>query len=231
VFVPLTHVDKVANAIHSAGAGIIGEYENCSFRTFGIGTFRGSEKSNPRIGKKGSLERVNEVRIEVLVNSLDLNEVISEMKKAHPYEEVAFDVYPLSNENQNYGVGVIGELQKELSENEFLKHVSKSLKVKGFRFNRGKKPRIKKIAVCGGSGSDLINDAIKNDADAFITADVKYHTFQDAEHKILMIDAGHYETEIHSLDEVKKRIEKSLTDKTKVYKFTGTTNPIVFYNS
>ena len=128
VFVPLYHADKVAEVIHSAGAGIIGEYSNCSFRTLGIGTFKGSDKSNPRFGTKGNTEKLNEVRLEVLVNSFDLNNVITEMKKVHPYEEVAFDVYPVSNENINYGVGVIGDLQKELSENEFLKSGFKIIK-------------------------------------------------------------------------------------------------------
>ena len=161
VFVPLTHADKVAEAIHSAGAGIIGEYSNCSFRTLGIGTFKGSDKSNPSIGTKENIEKVNEVRLEILVNTYELNNVIAEMKKAHPYEEVAFDVYPLAIENINYGAGVIGELQKALSEKEFLNHISKSLKVKNFRSTKGAKSKIKKVAVCGGSGSDLLDSAIK----------------------------------------------------------------------
>lgn len=231
VFVPVTHTDKVAEAIHTAGAGSIGEYTNCSFRTLGTGTFKGSEKSNPAIGLKGKIEKVDEVKIEVLVNSFDLKKVIAEMKKVHPYEEVAYDVYPLANENVNYGMGVIGELKKELSEKEFLSLVSKSLNLKNFRFSRTKKSKINKVAVCGGSGSNLLDNAFLSSADAFVTADIKYHTFQDADNRILLIDAGHYETEIHLLDEVKNRIEKSITDKTKVYKYKGSTNPIVFYNN
>ena len=118
---PLTHADKVAEAMHAAGAGIIGEYSNCSFRTLGTGTFKGSENQIQVIGVKGKLEKVDEVKIEVLVNSFDLKNIITEMKKVHPYEEVAYDVYPLANENVNYGMGVIGELKKELSEKEFFK--------------------------------------------------------------------------------------------------------------
>ena len=147
----------------------------------GTGTFKGSEKSNPRVGTKGKIESVNEIKVEVLVNSFYLQKVIAEMKKAHPYEEVAYDVYQLANENVNYGMGVIGELKKELSEKEFLNLISKSLNVKNFRFSRGIKSRIKKVAVCGGSGSDLLETAIKSGAQSFVTADVKYHTFQDAE--------------------------------------------------
>ena len=231
VFVPLSHADKVAEAMHKAGAGIIGEYSNCSFRTLGTGTFKGSGKSKPKFGVKGNLEKVDEVKIEVLVNSFDLKKIITEMKKVHPYEEVAYDVYSLANENVNYGMGVVGELKKELSEKEFFGLVSKSLNIKNFRYSRGFKSRIKKVAVCGGSGSDLLETAIKSGANAFVTADVKYHTFQDAEKQIILVDAGHYETEIFSLTEIKNRIEKSISGKIKVYKFTGSTNPIVFYNN
>lgn len=231
VFVPSSHAEKVAEAIHNAGAGIIGEYTDCSFRTLGTGTFRGSAKSNPRIGIKGNIERVEEVKIEVLVNSFDVSKVVAAMKQAHPYEEVAYDVYQLANSNVNYGMGVIGELIKDLSENEFLKHISKALQIKNLRYAKGLKSKIKKVAVCGGSGSDLLDTAIQNNVDAFVTADVKYHTFQDAESEILLVDAGHFETEIPVLNELKKRVEKSITDKTKVYKYSGSTNPIVFYNN
>lgn len=231
VFVPVTHADKVAEAIHNAGAGVIGEYSNCSFRTSGKGTFKGSDKSNPNVGRKNKLEMVDEIKIEVLTDSFNLNRVINALKLAHPYEEVAYDIYPLSNENVNYGMGVIGELTDAMTESQFLNFVSKSIGTKNFRFTHGKQSKIKKVALCGGSGSDLLEKAIGSSADAFITADIKYHTFQEAESKILLIDAGHYETEIPVLDEIKKRIEKSLDNKTKVFKYSGTTNPIVFYNN
>jgi hypothetical protein len=217
--------------MHNAGAGMSGEYSNCSFRSIGTGYFKGSEKSNPRFGVKGKIERLEEVKIEVLVDSFNINKVVAAMKQTHPYEEVAYDVYPLANENVNYGMGVIGELKNELTQNEFLNLVAKSLKTRNLRFAQGSKSKIKKVAVCGGSGSDLLEAAIKSNADVFVTADVKYHTFQDAEKKILLIDAGHFETEIPVLEEVKNRLEKSLTDKTKVYKYMGSTNPVVFYNN
>ncbi len=231
VFVPLKFADKVADAMHNTGAGIIGEYSNCSFRTVGTGTFKGSEKSNPEFGLKNKLETVEEIKIEVLVNSFDLDKVVAAMKKAHPYEEAAYDVYVLANKDINHGMGVIGNLEKELSDKQFLKLVSKSLKIKNFRYAKGKNSGINKVAVCGGSGSDLLNTAIKSGADTFVTADVKYHTFQDAENKILLIDAGHYETEIHSLNEIKNKIEKSISEKIKIFKYKGSTNPIVFYNN
>jgi len=232
VFVPESHVNKVAEAIHKSGGGLIGEYSHCSFRTSGTGTFKGSNESNPTIGKKGKVEFVEEVKLEVLVDKWRLNQVLNEMKKAHPYEEVAYDIYSLKNENANYGIGAIGELSDSIDTNDFLGFVSSKLKTSTLRYTNSKKKKIKTVAVCGGSCGDLVDEAIKQNADAFVTADLKYHTFQDAEGKILLIDAGHYETEIPILDEIKKRLESLLNEnkKIKVLKFKGSTNPIVFYN-
>jgi dinuclear metal center YbgI/SA1388 family protein len=232
IFVPVSNIGKVAEAIHQAGAGIIGEYSHCSFRTTGTGTFKGSELSNPSIGNKGIVESVEEVKLEVLVEGWKLNQVISAMKKAHPYEEVAYDIFPLKNENVNYGIGAIGELPEELSTTEFLALVSSKLKASALRYSKGKKQRIKSVAVCGGSCGELVDEAIRQNADAFVTADLKYHSFRDAEGKILLIDAGHYETEIHVLDEVQSRLEKFLNENKSigVLKFKGSTNPVVFFN-
>lgn len=231
VFVPENFVEKVASAMHRSGAGQIGDYSNCSFRLEGTGTFKGSDQTNPFLGNKGNLEFVKEIRLEMIVNSFDIPKVIKAMKDNHPYEEVAYDVYVLNNDNPNFGMGAIGVLTKELTTKEFLAYVSKSLKVEYFRYVSGKKGKIKKVAVCGGSGSDLVNEAINQNADAFITADIRYHTFQDAKDRILLIDAGHYETEIVILNELEKRINKFLEkDKIKVYKYKGSTNPISFYN-
>jgi len=232
VFVPVSHIDKVAEAIHQSGGGIIGEYSNCSFRTNGTGTFKGSNESNPSIGTKGVVEFVEEVKLEVLIDEWKLNQVISAMKKAHPYEEVAYDIFPLKNENVNYGIGAIGELKDTMDTNDFLNFVSSKLKTSTLRYAKSNKKKIKSVAVCGGSCGDLVDEVIKQNADAFVTADLRYHTFQDAEGKILLIDAGHYETEKPVLDEIKSRLEKLLIEnkKIKVLKFKGSTNPIVFYN-
>jgi dinuclear metal center YbgI/SA1388 family protein len=234
VFVPNNAVEKVASAIFNAGGGIIGEYKNCSFKLNGMGTFLGSEKSNPSIGQKQKFESVNEVRLEVLVNEWKLKEVIKAIIEHHPYEEPAYDIYPLINENVNYGMGAIGELEKELSERDFLKYASSKIKSPNLKFVTGGKKKIKKVAVCGGSGSDLLNAAVSQKADALITADIKYHTFQDAAEKILLIDAGHYETEIHSLKELKIRIEKFIKEKklnSKVFIYSKSTSPIKFYSN
>ena len=233
VHVPDKFTVNVGTAMFNAGAGKIGEYEKCSNLYKGIGTFEGSEKSNPAIGKKLRFESVAEDRFEVIVTEWDLNKVISAMKMVHPYEEPAYDIYPLKNKNINYGAGAIGELKNPLTVNNFLTHICNSLKTGNLRYTKGTGRKIKKVAVCGGSGSDLLNKAIAAGADAFVTADVKYHSFQDGENKILFVDAGHYETEIHSLNAVKNKIEEYFIlnkIKAKVFKYTGTTNPVRFFN-
>ena len=234
VFVPKDSVEKVAGSIFEAGGGIIGEYSNCSFATSGEGTFKGSEKSNPFIGKKGIIEKAAEIKLEVIVNSWNLNKVIPAMLSAHPYEEVAYDVYPLENNNKNFGAGAVGYLEEPMKSDNFLNYISEKLKTKNFRYVKSKRNTIKKVAVCGGSGSDLIKDAVKSGADAFITADIKYHAFHDADGEILLVDAGHYETEIHSLNEVQKRLKDFIYRKNpdiKIFKYGGSTNPIIFYNN
>lgn len=231
VFVPPFSLDDVSNSVFKAGGGRIGEYENCSFRLNGEGTFKGSERSNPVVGLKNVFEKVNEVRFEFLVDSWKLTKVIAALVKSHPYEEPAYDVYPLKNKNVNYGAGAIGDLSKELSEKEFLSFVSKALKTKAIKYCRGKNLPIQKVAVCGGSGSEMLNLAIQGGADAFVTADIKYHAYHEAVNKILLIDAGHYETEIVSLNSVQQKIKKFIpaVSKIKVLKYTGTTNPVKFY--
>ncbi len=233
VFVPEENVDEVSKAIFEAGGGIIGEYDSCSFRINGEGTFKGSDKSKPYIGKKENLEKVKEVRLEALADEWKISEVINNVLKVHPYEQPAYEVYPLLNSNVNYGIGAVGEYEKAINKDKFLNLVSKNLMASNFRYTKGKSNKIKKVAVCGGSCSELINEAIKSGADAFVTADIKYHAFHEAQHNILLIDAGHYETEVHILNEIKKRLDKILKDKieSKVFKYSGSTNPIIFYNN
>lgn len=231
VFVPENHVEDVASAIFAAGGGIIGEYLNCSFRSIGEGTFKGSKLSNPAVGSKGKYEKVKEIKIEILVDSWKLNNVLTAMRTSHPYEEPAFDIYPLENYNVNFGAGAIGNFEKALSLSETLSLISGKLRAKNLRYVEGNGNKIKTIAVCGGAGTELISDAISNGADAFVTADIKYHTFHYALNKILLIDAGHYETEIHVLDELQRRLKKLVRTKNeiKILKFNGNTNPINFY--
>ena len=233
IFVPENAVEKVADAIFNSGGGIIGEYSNCSFRTKGEGTFRGSEKTSPALGKKETYEKVSEIKLEILVDSWKLDKILSAVRKIHPYEEIAYDIFPLVNSNVNYGIGAIGDLSKPLDENEFLKYTAENLDVKSFRYIAGNRKKIKRVAVCGGSGSEYIANALEQGADAYITADIKYHAFFETQGDLLLIDAGHYETEIHSLNEIKKRLTNYLSDNKgiRVFKFSGSTNPIIFYNN
>ena len=229
VFVPEEAAGKVSESIFNADGGIIGEYSNCSFKIPGEGTFMGSEKSNPAIGTKRKLETVNEVRLEVLVDSWKVEKVLSGMLKVHPYEEPAYDIYPLRNDNSRYGEGAIGILSTEMKQEDFLNYVCENLKIKNIRFSDGHKGKIKTVAVCGGAGSELLSEALKSNADAFITADIKYHTFQEAEGHILLIDAGHYETEIFSLEAIKEKLNSF--SEIKVFIYNKSTNPVnYFYN-
>jgi len=190
-----------------AGGGVIGDYDKCSYRVNGKGTFKGNENTNPKIGTKQNFEVVDEVRLEVLVNQWDLDKVLTALKNSHPYEEPAYDIIPLANKNENHGAGVIGSYEEPLQIEEFFKLVKKELNLEAFKYTLGKSNVIKKVPVCGGSGSDLLSAAILQNADAFITADIKYHTFHDALGKITLIDAGHYETEIFGLKAIRKIIE------------------------
>jgi dinuclear metal center YbgI/SA1388 family protein len=232
VFVPEKSIELVSDAVFKAGGGKIGEYSQCSFRIKGEGTFIGSEKSNPSIGKKNKKEKVQEVRLEVLVSSHNLKNVISAMLESHPYEEPAYDIYPLTNSGTNVGAGAIGELELPMDQKTFLQYVAKTINVNNFKFAEGKNGKIKRVAVCGGSGSEMIGNAISEGADVYITADIKYHAFQDAQNEILLIDAGHYETEIHSLNEVERRLREFVGGNSgiKVFKFSGSTNPVIFFN-
>lgn len=228
VFVPHDHAEDVAAAMHAAGAGMFSKYDTCSFRSEGIGTFRGMKDAKPFIGKPGNVEHVPEVRLELLCEQWKINAVLAAMLKAHPYEEVAYDVYPLLNNNTEYGLGAIGSLPAPMRQQAFLAMVKKKLGAKIVRYT-GKASTISRVAVLGGSGSEYIQDAIAQGADAMVTADVKYHTFQEYEEKILLVDAGHYETEsgsLNSLAHVVSGIFKEQKHRGKVYITTYSSNPV-----
>jgi dinuclear metal center YbgI/SA1388 family protein len=194
-YVPAADVERVADAMAEAGAGTIGNYDRCSFRIDGTGTFRGNEATSPRVGKRGVLERVPEVRLEMAVHAWNVDHVIAALFKAHPYEEVAYEIYPTENRSTEYGMGVIGDLPRPRPLRDVLKDMKNTLNARGLRYAGETGRLVRRVAVCGGSGADLIGEAIRNGADVFITADVKYHGFQQAESGIAIVDAGHYETE------------------------------------
>ncbi len=206
VFVPASHADLVADAMHHAGAGAFSKYDRCSFRGVGTGTFRGKNDAHPFIGTAGIVEHVQEVRLETIAEQWKISGIVSAMLKAHPYEEVAYDLIPLLNKNSEFGLGAIGSLPKKLSRTAFLGMVKKQLGAEAVRYS-GPNGSVSRVAVCGGSGSDLIQQAVSLGADAMVTADLKYHTFQEFEQKILLVDAGHYETEHPVLPVLSKRIK------------------------
>ena len=195
VFCPVAHAENVQQAMFDAGAGNIGNYDSCSFNSTGYGTFKASDKANPYVGEAGSLHKEEEVRIETVAPEYLLNKIISSMLAVHPYEEVAYDIFPLANEQQNVGAGIIGELQHESDGTKFLKFVKQQLNAAYIRHTEIIDKPVKKVAVCGGSCSFLIHQAYRAGADIFITADVKYHEFFDYKGKMTIVDAGHYETE------------------------------------
>ncbi len=194
-FCPTDDAEKVRTALFEAGAGQIGNYDNCSFNAAGTGSFRGSEDTNPYVGEKGKLHYENEIRIETIYPVFKEKKVLEALFKSHPYEEVAYDIYHLENEYLRTGSGMIGELDRETDEQDFLLSVKNLTGTGCIRHSALLGNKIKTIAVCGGSGSFLIQDAIHAGAEIFITADVKYHDFFQAENKIVIADVGHFETE------------------------------------
>lgn len=199
-FCPTDHADAVRAALFSAGAGKIGQYDHCSFNAEGLGSFRAGDQAHPFAGERGSDHFEPEIRIETIFPAYLEKEIILALLAAHPYEEVAYDIYPLENDWASVGAGLIGETEHEFTEEDFMSMVKDALRVPVVRHSGLRGKNVKKIAVCGGSGSFLIQEAIRQGADALITADLKYHQFQEAEGKILLIDAGHYETEQFTCD-------------------------------
>jgi dinuclear metal center YbgI/SA1388 family protein len=194
-FCPSASADKIKEALFSAGAGHIGNYSECSFGNEGIGTFKGNEESDPFVGQKGVQHQEAEQRIEVIFKVQDERKILVSLLENHPYEEVAYDIYPISNTLANVGAGMVGWLPEEMDASAFLYYLKEKMNAKVIRHTSVLPKKIRKIAVCGGSGSFLLKDAIAAGADAFITADFKYHEFFDAEDKLIICDIGHYESE------------------------------------
>ena len=205
-FIPDAHLNPVREALAAAGAGRIGHYDACAFVTEGRGYFRPNEKANPTIGEAGgALETVNEWRIEVEVHTWQLGDVIRALKEAHPYEEVAYDVVPLKKDSTLLGMGAIGHLPEPEPLHEFLYRAGLGLPAEGLQYVGNLEQSIQKVAVCGGSGSDLIGDALRAGADAYLTADITYHRFFDVldtsgNPRMALINAEHYATEVCTED-------------------------------
>jgi len=194
-YAPHTNAEAVRSALFNAGAGAIGNYENCSYNTEGYGTYQGNENSNPSVGVKGKLHTENETLISVIYEKHREKNILQALFKAHTYEEVAYEIIPIDNFHQEIGIGMVGELSEEQNELDFLKYLGTTMKAQGIRHSKLIGKPIKKVAVLGGSGSFAIQNAINSGADIYVTSDIKYHEFYKAENKIIIADIGHYESE------------------------------------
>ena len=195
-FVPIEQRSKILTALHEAGAGNVGNYKECSFNVMGEGFFRPTAGSNPTLGNLDRLESVKESRIEVILPRHKKDTVLFALKSAHPYEEVAYHLSYLENNQNDIGAGLIGQLENPMPITKFIDHLKSSMNLKYFRHTELINQNIKKIAVCGGSGSFLLNDACKLGADIYISSDFKYHEFFEADGRIIIADIGHYESEV-----------------------------------
>ncbi|MEO6489518.1 MAG: Nif3-like dinuclear metal center hexameric protein [Ferruginibacter sp.] len=200
VFVPVANKQGLLEALFAAGAGNIGHYSECSFSTAGTGSFKGDGSTDPFVGKPGERHYEKEEKVEVIFPVWLRTQIVHAMKNVHPYEEVAYDIYDLENQNQQTGSGICGELEEQMEEKRFLKLLKDKFKLSVIRHTALTGKIIKKVAICGGAGSFLTGAAIGAQADAYITSDVKYHEFFDADNKILLADIGHFESEQFTID-------------------------------
>lgn len=234
-FIPTESLEKVRSSLFEVGAGAIGNYDNCSFTSEGYGTYKGNEDSNPVKGEKGNLEIQRETNLGVTFHKHLERKVIEALQKSHPYEEVAYEITTLENTNQHIGMGMVGELQNELSEGEFLSYLKKNMKTECIRHSKFTGRPIKRVAVLGGSGAFAINAAKSAGADAYVSSDFKYHDFFKAENNILLADIGHYESEQFTKELLVDVLTKKITNfapalsKGKVVLSQVNTNPISYF--
>lgn len=196
VFTPYSHVEQVRNALFNAGAGNIGNYDSCSYNLNGEGTFRASKGANPFVGEIGELHRESEVRTEVIFPAFKKGEIIRALISFHPYEEPAYDIYPLVNDWKQVGSGIVGTLPEEMGEENFLYLIKDVFNLSSVQYSTLRNRMVRDVAICSGSGNFLIPQAISYGADVFITGEAKYNDFYDVEDKILLAVIGHYESEI-----------------------------------
>ena len=189
------NVEKLRNSLFDAGAGKIGNYEDCSFNSQGIGTYLGNENSNPEIGERFEFVEAKEIKIEVTFEKHLQSKILKALFSNHVYEEVAYEIYDLQNSHQNIGLGMIGELNEPMDEKDFLNFVKHKMETGSIRNSSFLNKKIKKVAVLGGSGSFAISAAKNQKADVLLTADLKYHDYYQAENQIILADIGHFESE------------------------------------
>src|SRR5215203_2558743 len=199
-FAPLDKAEHVRQAVFAAGAGHIGKYSECSFNSEGSGTFKAEQGADPYVGEVGKQHQEKEIKIEIVYPFYLETQVVKALINSHPYEEVAYDIFTMDNVHFGIGAGVIGELETAIEEQAFLQLLKDKFNAKGIRHTALLGRPIKKVAICGGAGSFLIKAAIREKADIYITADMKYHEFFDAENLLILADIGHYESEQFTIE-------------------------------
>ncbi|TDS14829.1 Nif3-like dinuclear metal center hexameric protein [Sphingobacterium paludis] len=229
VYVPRTHIELVRESLFAAGAGGIGNYDQCSYNTVGYGTFRALEGADPAIGIVGVQERVEETKIEVVYPALKERSILMAMYQSHPYEEVAHDIIALENPHFTVGSGAIGNLEQPMSAGDFLAYLKRKLNLHVIRHTRLPDKPIERVALCGGSGGFLLSEAKRSGADVFISADYKYHEFFDAEDEIVIADIGHFESEQFTQELLLEIIQKKFANFA-VLLTEIETNPIKYYS-
>ena len=224
-YVPVAQAEQVKSALFEAGAGQIGKYSECSFSVTGEGSFKAGQGANPYVGKIGSRHKEEECRIEVLLPTVSTSSVVKALLSSHPYEEVAYDIYPLSNTHPGIGAGLVGELPEPLSEAEFLRILSEKFNLPLVRHTALTGSAVKRVALCGGAGSFLISRALSSGAQVFLTADLKYHDFFMADKRLVLADIGHFESEQFTSDLLRERLAEKFPTFA-VLKTSVFTNPV-----
>ena len=224
-FAPVGDAERVREALFAAGAGYVGRYSECSFNSDGTGTFKAGAGTNPHVGAIGEQHREPETRIEVIYPSYLESGIMKALRSNHPYEEVAYDLLSLQNSHQEIGAGLVGELPEALGEEEFLKLLARMFEAQGIRYTAPTGRPVKRVAVCGGAGSFLTRAARQRGADAYVTADVKYHEFFDAEGQLLLADIGHYESEQYTTELIHDLLREKFPNFA-VLKSRVNTNPV-----
>lgn len=227
-FVPLAQADELRTALFEAGAGHIGRYSDCSFNVEGTGTFKGGAGTNPFAGKPGELHREKEVKLEVIFPAHLQSRLVAALLKAHPYEEVAYDIIPLANEHPEVGSGLIGELPEPVTEEGFLHILKNAFELSVVRHTPLLGKRVQKVALCGGAGSFLTGRALAAGADVYVTADVKYHEFFDANGRLVIADIGHWESEQYTSELLVELLQAKFPTFA-VLKSAINTNPVRYF--
>lgn len=226
-YCPIASAEAISEALFTNGAGHIGNYDKCSFQTKGTGSYRALEGANPTLGKINNQHFESESKIEVVFPKYRKNQILAALKEAHPYEEVAFEIFELKNDLQEIGAGAVGELKNAMSREAFLNYLKDKMQLECIRYTSFDKS-IKTVAVCGGSGSFLLPDAIKNKADVFITGDFKYHEFFNTENQLMIADIGHYESEKFTIELISKWLSEKFANFAVIFTETNT-NPVKYF--